>query len=166
MFAKYLLLIPVFTLSLTACNRQPSAENEQRAAIRPAVKLTNDATAVANEAWVLMNQVDQMLYSGDNADLENSVRKPVRELTLRWKTEVKMTDSVTEGKYALCRKALNSLDVWARAVQNKQDPSSAKADYERDKNLCKSAIEHPEQGNTSPKELKERNLPASEVVKN
>ena len=25
-----------------------------------------------------------------------------------------MTDSVTEGKYALCRKALTSLDVWAR----------------------------------------------------
>ena len=25
-----------------------------------------------------------------------------------------MTDSVTEGKYALCRKALTSLDIWAR----------------------------------------------------
>ena len=40
--------------------------------------------------------------------------KPLRQLSTDWRINVKMTDSVTEGKYALCRKALTSLDVWAR----------------------------------------------------
>lgn len=141
---------------LAGCGKPNSSEQSARPAVQPAVKLTNDATAVAQEAWVLLNQVDQIVYAGDLQNIDETVRKPLRELTLRWKTEVKMTDSVTEGKYALCRKALNSLDVWVRTLKEQKNPAQAKADYERDKALCKNAIEHPEMGNTSPKELAER----------
>ena len=61
-----------------------------------------------------------------------------------------MTDSVTEGKYALCRKALTSLDVWAReTLENNSSVAQKQADYERDKQQCKEAIENPNLGNTS-----------------
>lgn len=132
---------------LTACGN-----NDRKQEIQPAQKLSNDATAVASEAWVLMNQLDQLLYAGEKDNLDETVRQPLRELSNRWRIEVKMTDSVTEGKYALCRKSLNSLDVWARSIkENTNDIEKKKADYERDKNLCKDAIEHPALGNTSPK---------------
>ncbi len=69
-----------------------------------------------------------------------------------WRINVKMTDSVTEGKYALCRKALTSLDSWARDVlANANSATQKQADYERDKNQCKGAIDNPALGNTSPK---------------
>lgn len=60
-----------------------------------------------------------------------------------------MTDSVTEGKYALCRKALTSLDVWARNCGKCKFCCSKQADYERDKQQCKDAIDNPNLGNTS-----------------
>ncbi len=63
-----------------------------------------------------------------------------------------MTDSVTEGKYALCRKALSSLDIWTREIlENGSEAGQKQADYERDKAQCKGAIDHPELGNTDPK---------------
>ena len=64
-----------------------------------------------------------------------------------------MTDSVTEGKYALCRKALTSLEIWARAtLESSAAVSQKQADYERDKQQCADAIAHPELGNTDPKQ--------------
>ena len=102
----------LLTTLLVACgNNQADSKNDAPPEIRPATKLTNDASAVANEAWVLINQLDKMLYADnakDNQDLNEMVREPLRELSTRWRIEVKMTDSVTEGKYALCRKSLNS----------------------------------------------------------
>lgn len=153
---QIILGVLVCTLLVGCGKSESTTQQSARPAIQPAVKLTNDATAVAQEAWVLLNQLDQIVYAGDLQNIDETVRKPLRELTLRWKTEVKMTDSVTEGKYALCRKALNSLDVWVRMLKEQKNPAQAKADYERDKALCKNAIEHPEMGNTSPKELAER----------
>ncbi|GAA5009762.1 hypothetical protein GCM10023206_17090 [Acinetobacter puyangensis] len=135
------------SLVLAGCGK-----NEQQQEIRPAQKLSNDASAVANEAWILINQLDQILYSGEKDNLNEMVRKPLRELSTRWRIEVKMTDAVTEGKYALCRKSLTSLDAWTRSIdEHSIDIEKRKADYERDKALCKNAIEHPELGNTSPK---------------
>ena len=65
-----------------------------------------------------------------------------------------MTDSVTEGKYALCRKALTSLEIWAReTIDQSSDVAQKKADYERDKAQCKGAIDNPELGNTDPKKI-------------
>ena len=65
-----------------------------------------------------------------------------------------MTDSVTEGKYALCRKALTSLEIWARETMEQTDTAAQKqADYERDKKQCQGAIENPDLGNTDPKKV-------------
>lgn len=126
--------------------------DDRKQEITPAIKPTNDATAMANEAWVLINQLDQVLYSGQKEQLQENIREPLRELSTRWRVEVKMTDAVTEGKYALCRKSLTSLDVWTRAVMDKASDLAVKQkEYERDKSLCKDALEHPELGNTSPK---------------
>ena len=143
---KAIVLSLVCGLSLVACGNE-----ERRAEIQPAKKLSNDATAVANEAWVLINQLDQAVYAKDATTYEPT-RKELRELTNRWKVEIKMTDSVTEGKYAMCRKSMQSLDIWIRALEENAENSATKqADYERDKALCKDAIDHPELGNTSPK---------------
>lgn len=86
--------------------------------------------------------------------LEEQVRKPARKLSTDWRINVKMTDSVTEGKYALCRKALTSLEIWARETMDQSSSVAQKqADYERDKQQCKDAIEHPQLGNTDPKKV-------------
>lgn len=143
---KAMLLSLICGLTLVACGNE-----QQRAEIKPATKLSNDATAVANEAWVLINQLDQAVYANEKATFSD-VRQELRELSNRWKVEIKMTDSVTEGKYAMCRKSMQSLDIWVRTLQDNPTGAAAKqADYERDKALCKDAIEHPELGNTSPK---------------
>ena len=143
---KAIVLSLMCGLSLVACGNE-----QQRAEIQPAKKLSNDATEVANEAWILINQLDQAVYANDASTYE-STRKDLRELTNRWKVEIKMTDSVTEGKYAMCRKSMQSLDIWIRTLEENADNAATKqADYERDKALCKDAIDHPELGNTSPK---------------
>jgi hypothetical protein len=136
---------------LTACSNGNN-EPEKKVEIKPAPKLTNDATVYAQKAWALMNQIDSILYKKQITEIEEKVRKPLRQLSTDWRINVKMTDSVTEGKYALCRKALTSLDTWAREVKDQTNSSTQKqADYERDKAQCKDAIDNPVLGNTSPK---------------
>jgi hypothetical protein len=120
--------------------------------IKAAPKLNNDATSYAQAAWKLINEIDPIVYNKQSAEIEDKVRKPLRQLSTDWRINVKMTDSVTEGKYALCRKALTSLDTWARDVKDNVSSSTQKqADYERDKAQCKDAIDNPALGNTSPK---------------
>lgn len=136
---------------LQACGNS-GQEPREKTQIKPAPKLSNDATAYAQQAWKLINQVDPYVYRAQRNLLEEKVRKPVRQLSTDWRINVKMTDSVTEGKYALCRKALTSLDIWARDIlENRHDVAQKKADYERDKAQCKNAIDNPELGNTDPK---------------
>ncbi|MCG2927051.1 hypothetical protein, partial [Escherichia coli] len=84
--------------------------SKEKVEIKAAPKLTNDATTYANEAWKLINQIDPIVYDGKKDEIEEQVRKPLRKLSTDWRINVKMTVSVTEGKYALCRKALTSLD--------------------------------------------------------
>lgn len=139
------------TLLLSACGHSDN-EPEKKVEIKPAPKLNNDATSYAHAAWTLINEIDPVVYHKQHADIEEKVRKPIRQLSTDWRINVKMTDSVTEGKYALCRKALSSLDVWAREVKEDNRMLAQKqADYERDKAQCKDAIDHPALGNTSPK---------------
>lgn len=139
------------TALLTACGNSNN-EAEKKVEIKPAPKLSNDATTYANAAWDLINQIDPIVYQKQTKEIEDKVRKPLRQLSTDWRINVKMTDSVTEGKYALCRKALTSLDTWAREVKDNPTASSQKqADYERDKAQCKDAIDNPALGNTSPK---------------
>jgi hypothetical protein len=136
---------------MTACGNSNN-EAEKKVEIKPAPKLSNDATTYANAAWDLINQIDPIVYQKQTTEIEENVRKPLRQLSTDWRINVKMTDSVTEGKYALCRKALTSLDTWAREVKDNPTASSQKqADYERDKAQCKDAIDNPALGNTSPK---------------
>lgn len=135
-------------LALQGCSK-PNNGPEKKVEIQAAPNITNDATVYAQNAWQLINQVDPILYQHQDALIATQVREPVRKLTLDWRINVKMTDSVTEGKYALCRKALTSLDSWARAVlENEGQLPQRQATYERDKAQCKGAIEHPELGNT------------------
>ncbi|WP_291369184.1 MULTISPECIES: hypothetical protein [unclassified Acinetobacter] len=137
---------------LQACGNE--GDKAEKVQIKPAPKLTNDATTYANEAWKFINQVDGLVYAKKLDILEEQVRKPARKLSTDWRINVKMTDSVTEGKYALCRKALTSLEIWAReSMEQSSSVAQKQADYERDKQQCKGAIEHPQLGNTDPKKV-------------
>ena len=128
-------------------------QDDRAAEVKPAPKLSNDATAYAQAAWQLINEVDPLVYNKQKDVLEDQVRQPTRKLSTDWRINVKMTDSVTEGKYALCRKALTSLEVFARATLDESSTLPQKqADYERDKAQCENAIAHPELGNTDPKQ--------------
>ena len=139
------------TFALQACGHS-SEQPEQKVEIKSAPKLTNDATTYAQHAWKFINQVDGLVYAQKLDLLEDQVRKPARKLSTDWRINVKMTDSVTEGKYALCRKALTSLEIWAReSIDQTNTVAQKQADYERDKAQCRGAIEHPELGNTDPK---------------
>ncbi|MGR0304410.1 hypothetical protein [Acinetobacter beijerinckii] len=136
---------------LPACGNS-SNDPKEKVEIKAAPKLNNDATTYANVAWKLINDIDPIVYNKQTTEIEEKVRKPLRQLSTDWRINVKMTDSVTEGKYALCRKALTSLDTWARDVKDNANVSTQKqADYERDKAQCKDAIDNPALGNTSPK---------------
>lgn len=147
------LMLMSSVLLLQACGNSSDAQ-EDKVVIKPAPKLSNDATAYANEAWKFINQADPLVYSQQIDQLEEKVRKPARKLSTDWRINVKMTDSVTEGKYALCRKALTSLEIWARETIDKADTAAQKqADYERDKKQCQGAIEQPQLGNTDPKKV-------------
>ena len=140
------------TVLLQACGNDNT--NEPKAEIKPAPKLTNDATVYAGEAWKLINAVDPIVYAKQIDQIEEKVRKPARKLSTDWRINVKMTDSVTEGKYALCRKALTSLEIWAReTIDNSSSVAQKQADYERDKAQCKDAIDNPALGNTDPKKV-------------
>ncbi|KAF5273199.1 hypothetical protein FQR65_LT17204 [Abscondita terminalis] len=135
-------------LGLQACGNS-SSEPQQKVEIKAAPKLTNDATTYAHAAWALINQVEPYVYRKQLNLIEDNVRKPIRKLSTDWRINVKMTDSVTEGKYALCRKAMTSLDNWARSTLEKDgEMQKNQAQYERDKAQCKDAIDNPSLGNT------------------
>ena len=134
---------------LQGCGQEQQTQPE----IKAAPKLSNDATEYAAQAWQLINQVDVLVYNQERSRLENEVRLPARKLSTDWRINVKMTDSVTEGKYALCRKALTSLEIWARTtLDNARSAQQKQRDYERDKQQCADALQHPELGNTDPKQ--------------
>ena len=140
-------------LGLQACGNS-SSEPKEKVEIKAAPKLTNDATTYANEAWKLINQVEPFVYRKQLNLIEDNVRKPLRKLSTDWRINVKMTDSVTEGKYALCRKALTSLEVWAReTLDGSSSVAQKQSDYERDKAQCRGAIDNPSLGNTDPKKV-------------
>jgi hypothetical protein len=144
----FLCVVIASTFALQGCGNSSNG-TEERVEIKAAPKITNDATVYAQKAWELINQVDPILYQNQVDQITKNVREPVRQLTLDWRINVKMTDSVTEGKYALCRKALTSIDSWARAiVENEGQLEQRQANYERDKEQCKGAIDNPNLGNT------------------
>ena len=145
--------IIVSSLLLQACGQSEQAP-EQKVEIKAAPKITNDATEYAQRAWVFINEVDGLVYNKQLDQIEAKVRYPARKLSTDWRINVKMTDSVTEGKYALCRKALTSLEVWAReTLDGSSSVAQKQSDYERDKEQCRGAIDNPSLGNTDPKKV-------------
>lgn len=147
----YIVMLSAGIFTLQGCDNG-NQNTEKKVEIKPAPKLTNDATVYAKKAWTLINTVEHLVYEKQLSQIDDKVRKPLRQLSTDWRINVKMTDSVTEGKYALCRKALTSLDVWAReTLENNDSVAKKQADYERDKAQCKDAIDTPNLGNTSPK---------------
>lgn len=142
--------LTMISLFLQACGNH---ETDEKVVIQPAPKLSNDATRYAQAAWDMMNEIDPIVYQKQMDLIEEKVRKPARKLSTDWRINVKMTDSVTEGKYALCRKALTSLEIWARKTADGENTAQTQSDYERDKAQCKNAIDHPELGNTDPKKV-------------
>ncbi len=135
-------------LALQGCGNSETAPKE-KVEIKAAPKLSNDATTYAKEAWSLINKIEPFVYRKQLNLIEENVRKPIRKLSTDWRINVKMTDSVTEGKYALCRKALTSLDAFARSTLEKDGSLVQKQqEYERDKVQCKDAIDNPNLGNT------------------
>ena len=145
--------IIVSSLLLQACGQSEQAP-EQKVEIKAAPKITNDATEYAQRAWVFINEVDGLVYNKQLDQIEAKVRHPARKLSTDWRINVKMTDSVTEGKYALCRKALTSLEVWAReTLDGSSSVAQKQSDYERDKAQCRGAIDNPSLGNPDPKKV-------------
>ncbi len=145
--------IIVSSLLLQACGQSEQAP-EQKVEIKAAPKITNDATEYAQRAWVFINEVDGLVYNKQLDQIEAKVRHPARKLSTDWRINVKMTDSVTEGKYALCRKALTSLEVWAReTLDGSSSVAQKQSDYERDKAQCRGAIDNPSLGSTDPKKV-------------
>lgn len=146
---RLLVVALIGVVGLQACSESTTNNDHNKVEIKAAPKLTNDATVYADKAWVLMNNVDVFVYRKQLNLIEGKVRQPVRKLSIDWRINVKMTDSVAEGKYALCRKALTSLDSWARATLAKDGQLvKNQAEYERDKAQCKDAIDNPALGNT------------------
>lgn len=145
---KSVMMLVVGAVLLTGCNQQ----NEPKVVIKPAPKLSKDATQYAKESWVLMNQVETLLLHEhlNTLQIDEQVRKPLRELSNRWMINVKMGDSVAEGNFAFCRKAMVSLDTLARSIQSQdnQSLSDSQQRYNRDKALCKNALDNPELGNS------------------
>lgn len=150
---KFVPLMAVSVLCVSVLLQGCGQDQQIQPEIKAAPKLSNDATEYAAQAWQLINRVDVLLYNQELSRLENEVRVPARKLSTDWRINVKMTDSVTEGKYALCRKALTSLEIWARSIlENAPSAPQKQLDYERDKKQCANALEHPELGNTDPKQ--------------
>lgn len=150
----FIFLLLTLTICLAGCDTQNTSSSQEKKSLQPAVKLSPDATTHAQQAWIFINQVEPLLEQKQLDVLETQVRQPINQLRIDWQTQVKMTDAVTEGKYALCRKTLNSMDIWARELlQNGTQVDKKREDYLRDKALCQNAIENPELGNTDPKRM-------------
>src|SRR5690606_40540685 len=82
---------------LQACGND--SQSTDKPEIKPAPKLTNDATTYANAAWQLINEVDPLVYNKEVDQLETQVRQPARKLSTDWRINVKMTDSVRSEEH-------------------------------------------------------------------
>lgn len=142
-----LTLAALLNFTLTACN-QSGQDGQHKRDIKPAVKLSTDASHIAQQTYQFLVSAEPLLTTQpvNLNQLEQEIFQPVRQLLLRWNTEVKQSDSVVGDQYTICRGALISLDSWARSIQ-KQIPGQAdkQAIFEKQKNLCQHVIHNPAQ---------------------
>ncbi|RYY78511.1 MAG: hypothetical protein EOO69_10345 [Moraxellaceae bacterium] len=125
---------------LSACNQ---SGHEHKREIKPAVKLSTDASRVAADTNQFLQRAEQLMLSSSTQpdQLETQILLPIRQLLLRWNTEIKQSDSVVGDQYTICRGALVSLDSWTRAVQNQTSGQADKqAVFASQKNLCAQAV--------------------------
>lgn len=125
---------------LSACNQ---SGQEHKREIKPAVKLSTDASRVAADTNQFLQRAEQIMLTSpvQPNQYDSQILLPIRQLLLRWNTEIKQSDSVVGDQYTICRGALVSLDSWTRAVQN-QTPGQAdkQAIFASQKNLCAQAV--------------------------
>ncbi len=119
--------------------------NHEAYQVKPAVKLSTDASGLAQKTLSYLQQSEPVLIqSGSPANqdaLEKLVFTPVRELLVQWRMDVKQTDSVVGDQYTICKGALLSFDVWARALLERPESAVEKQQlYLNQKQLCEKAV--------------------------
>lgn len=138
---------------LTGCgNSNEAAQHEgseqrkvtqEKIKLKPAVKLGTDASGVARATHNYLQTVNiqAIEQQPEKTDFEQQVYKPVRDLMVRWRTEIKQTDSVVGDQYTICFGALKSLDAWARSVEVQAANQNSKNQiYDNQKKLCDQVI--------------------------
>ena len=118
-------------------------DSPKRAEIKPAVKLSTDASQIGTDTYRFISVVDSLPQSAtpDRTQFEQLIFQPSRQLLIRWGTEVSQKDSAVGDEYTICKGALMSLNSWARAVLDQ--PSLAKSKqqvYEGQKKLCAQVV--------------------------
>lgn len=113
--------------------------------VKPAVKLSTDASALAQKTLSYLQQTEPALSvpitTASQDMLEKLVFTPVRELLVQWRMDVKQTDSVVGDQYTICRGALMSFDVWARTLLERPELAGEKKQlYLNQKQLCEKAV--------------------------
>lgn len=137
------LSITILTVMLTACD-QAGQDAAQKREIKPAAKLSTDASQIARQTYQFLLSTEPLLKSQPvNIDqLEPQVFQPVRQLLLRWNTEIRQSDSVVGDQYTICRGALTSLDSWARSIQSQTAAQATRqAIFEKQKSLCENVLQ-------------------------
>jgi hypothetical protein len=143
------------SIMLTACN-QSGQDAQQKREIKPATKLTTDASKIAQDTYPFLLRAESVLTAQPvpRDELEQQIFQPIRQLLLRWNTEVKQSDSVVGDQHTICRGALISLGSWARSVQDKTASQANKqAIFIKQKNLCKETVQDAEQPNSLTRNL-------------
>lgn len=133
-------------LSVLGCSEanHPNDQNaEQKIQIKPAVKLGTDASVLAHntDAFLATINLEQLQTQIDRVLFEQQIFKPVRELLVRWSSEIKQSDSVVGDQYTICRGALISLDAWGRAALDQPKQATLKQQiYRQQQVLCSKAV--------------------------
>lgn len=148
-----LLVLGAVSVLLVACGKPEDGKQQdgqgqqadQAYQVKPAAKLSTDASAIARETLTYLQQaepaLEQTAAKARPEALEKLVFAPVRDLLLHWRTDVKQTDSVVGDQYTICRGALMSFDAWARALLERPDSASEKKQvYLNQKQLCTNMV--------------------------
>lgn len=156
---KVALLSILATFTLVACGSSGSSDqtgdktsnqssdksgvhHDSQNDVKPVKKLGTDASQIAQATAQFLVPAEQLIVSKPQPDqLSQQVFQPVRQLLLRWNTEIKQGDSVVGDQYTICRGALVSLDSWARSVQDNSTRQAEKqALFKRQQRLCDQAL--------------------------
>lgn len=125
--------------------QETAGRNDQAYQVKPALKLSTDASSLAEKTLAYLQQAEpalnQSATSASPDTLEKLVFAPVRDLLRHWRTDVKQTDSVVGDQYTICRGTLMSFDAWARALLERPESADEKKQvYLNQKQLCEKVV--------------------------